>query len=37
LVTADEMEAAIRAAGRTPARRNTLYGLIAESAEGKKG
>jgi FO synthase len=37
LVTAEEMEAAIRAAGRTPARRNTLYGLIAESAEGKKG
>ncbi|MEX0827192.1 MAG: 5-amino-6-(D-ribitylamino)uracil--L-tyrosine 4-hydroxyphenyl transferase CofH [Acidimicrobiia bacterium] len=28
LVTADEMEAAIRAAGRTPARRNTLYELV---------
>jgi FO synthase len=28
LATPEELEAAIRAAGRTPARRNTLYGLL---------
>jgi 2-iminoacetate synthase ThiH len=27
-VTADELEATIRAHGRTPARRNTLYDII---------
>ena len=33
LVTADEMEAVIAAAGRTPARRTTLYGLAETTGE----
>ena len=32
LATPEEIEAAIRAAGRTPARRNTVYSLLETTA-----